>query len=103
MARHVYRNGVTIDFQAAIVVAANGGGAGSVIGDTTTTMMWISGIGALQLAPAFIGAIAAFAFFAPLTTLQQQRRPGWLSQIFFRKAHLSSNGCVMAGQSRSPI
>jgi len=74
MARHVYRNGVTIDFQAAIVAAANGGGAGSVIGDTTTTMMWISGIGALQLAPAFIGAIAAFAFFAPLTTLQQQRR-----------------------------
>jgi hypothetical protein len=74
MARHVYRNGVTIDFQAAIVAAANGGGAGSVIGDTTTTMMWISGIGALQLAPAIIGAIAAFAFFAPLTTLQQQRR-----------------------------
>jgi hypothetical protein len=58
MARHVYRNGVTIGFHAAIVAAANGGGAGSVIGDTTTTMMWISGIGALQLAPAFIGAVA---------------------------------------------
>src|SRR6266508_866918 len=68
MARHAYRNGVTIGFQAAIVAAANAGGAGSVIGDTTTTMMWISGISPLQLAPAFIGAIAAFAFFAPLAT-----------------------------------
>ena len=73
MARHVYRNGVTVGFQAAIVAAANAGGAGSVIGDTTTTMMWISGISPLQLAPAFIGAVAAFAFFAPLATLRQQR------------------------------
>jgi Na+/H+ antiporter NhaD/arsenite permease-like protein len=73
MARHVYRKGVTIGFQVAIVAAANAGGAGSVIGDTTTTMMWISGISPLQLAPAFIGAIAAFVFFAPLATLQQQR------------------------------
>jgi Na+/H+ antiporter NhaD/arsenite permease-like protein len=73
MARHVYRNGVTVAFQAAIVAAANAGGAGSVIGDTTTTMMWISGISPLQLAPAFIGAVAAFAFFAPLATLRQQR------------------------------
>jgi hypothetical protein len=44
-----------------------------VIGDTTTTMMWVRGISPLQLAPAFIGAIAAFAFFAPLATFQQQR------------------------------
>ena len=73
MARHVYRKGVTIGFQTAIVAAANAGGAGSMIGDTTTTMMWISGISPLQLAPAFIGATAAFAFFAPLATFQQQR------------------------------
>jgi Na+/H+ antiporter NhaD/arsenite permease-like protein len=73
MARHVYRKGVTIGLQAAIVAAANAGGAGSVIGDTTTTMMWVSGISPLALVPAFIGAIAAFAFFAPLATLQQQR------------------------------
>lgn len=44
-----------------------------MIGDTTTTMMWISGISPLQLAPAFVGAIAAFAFFAPLAAFQQQR------------------------------
>jgi Na+/H+ antiporter NhaD/arsenite permease-like protein len=73
MARHVYRKGVTIGFQAAIVAAANAGGAGSVIGDTTTTMMWISGISPLQLVPAFIGSIAAFAFFGPVATFQQQR------------------------------
>jgi Na+/H+ antiporter NhaD/arsenite permease-like protein len=73
MARHVYRNGVTVGFQAAIVAAANAGGAGSVIGDTTTTMMWISGITPLQLVPAFVGAIAAFAFFAPLATVRQQK------------------------------
>ena len=73
MARHVYPKGVTIGFQTAIVAAANAGGAGSVIGDTTTTMMWIRGIAPLQLAPAFIGSIAAFAFFAPLATFQQQR------------------------------
>ena len=73
MARHVYRNGVTVGFQAAIVAAANAGGAGSVIGDTTTTMMWLSGISPLQLAPGFIGPVAAFAFFAPLATLRQQR------------------------------
>jgi Na+/H+ antiporter NhaD/arsenite permease-like protein len=73
MARHVYRNGVAIGFQAAIVAAANAGGAGSVIGDTTTTMMWIGGISPLQLAPAFIGAIGAFVVFAPLAAILQHR------------------------------
>jgi Na+/H+ antiporter NhaD/arsenite permease-like protein len=72
-ARHVYRHGVTIGFQAAIVSAANAGGAGSVIGDTTTTMMWIKGISPLELLPAFIGAIAAFAVFAPLAAIGQQK------------------------------
>ena len=74
VARYVYRDGVTIAFLAAIVSAANAGGAGSVIGDTTTTMMWISGVGALQLLPAFIGAVAAFALFAPLASISQQKR-----------------------------
>jgi hypothetical protein len=36
-------------------------------------MMWISGISPLQLLPAFVGAIAAFAVFAPLATLRQQK------------------------------
>jgi Na+/H+ antiporter NhaD/arsenite permease-like protein len=73
VARHVFPHGVTIGFQAAIVSAANAGGAGSVIGDTTTTMMWISGVGALELLPAFIGALAAFAIFGPFAARAQQR------------------------------
>jgi Na+/H+ antiporter NhaD/arsenite permease-like protein len=74
VARHVYREGVTIAFLAAIVGAANAGGAGSVIGDTTTTMIWISGVSPLELLPAFIGSLAAFAVFAPIAALSQQRR-----------------------------
>jgi Na+/H+ antiporter NhaD/arsenite permease-like protein len=74
VARHVYRDGVTIAFLAAIVCAANAGGAGSAIGDTTTTMMWISGVGALELLPAFIGGFGAFAVFAPLAAISQQKR-----------------------------
>lgn len=73
-ARHVYRNGVTIGYLAAIVSAANAGGAGSVIGDTTTTMMWISGISPREVLPAFIGALGAFAVFAPLAAASQQNR-----------------------------
>ena len=77
LARRVYTGGVTIGFQAAIVSAANAGGAGSVIGDTTTTMMWISGVGAIELLPAFIGALVAFAVFAPIAAIAQYRHsPG---------------------------
>jgi Na+/H+ antiporter NhaD/arsenite permease-like protein len=74
VARYVYQNRVTVGFLAAIVSASNAGGAGSVIGDTTTTMMWISGISPLELLPAFIGAIGAFAVFAPLAAFSQQKR-----------------------------
>ena len=74
VARHVYRAGVTIAYLTAIVCAANAGGAGSAIGDTTTTMIWISGVSPLALVPAFIGALGAFAVFAPLAARSQQRR-----------------------------
>jgi len=74
VARHVYRKGVTIAFLAAIVAAANAGGAGSAIGDTTTTMMWISGVSPLELLPGFIGGLGAFAIFAPLAAISQQKR-----------------------------
>ncbi len=74
VARHVYRDGVTIAFLAAIVSAANAGGAGSVIGDTTTTMMWISGVSPLELLPAFVGALGALAVFGPLASIAQQKR-----------------------------
>jgi Na+/H+ antiporter NhaD/arsenite permease-like protein len=74
LARHVYRDGVTIAFLAAIVSAANAGGAGSVIGDTTTTMMWISGISPLELLPGFVGAFGALAVLGPLASIAQQKR-----------------------------
>jgi Na+/H+ antiporter NhaD/arsenite permease-like protein len=73
VARHAYRGKVSIGFLAAIVAAANAGGAGSVIGDTTTTMIWIAGISPLVVAPAFIGAIAAFVVFGVAGALQQHR------------------------------
>jgi len=73
MARHVYRDQVGTGYLAAIVAASNAGGAGSVIGDTTTTMMWISGVSPLVVASAFLASLAAFAIFAPLAALQQQR------------------------------
>lgn len=72
-ARHAYGGKVSIGFLAAIVTAANAGGAGSVIGDTTTTMIWIAGISPLVVAPAFIGAGAAFAVFAVAAALAQHR------------------------------
>jgi Na+/H+ antiporter NhaD/arsenite permease-like protein len=73
VARHVFRNRVRLGFLAAIVASANAGGSGSVIGDTTTTMMWIGGVSASEVAPAFIGAITAFAFFGVVAAGQQQR------------------------------
>jgi Na+/H+ antiporter NhaD/arsenite permease-like protein len=72
-ARHVFPRRVTVGFLAAITAAANAGGAGSVIGDTTTTMMWISGISPLEVLPAFIGALVAFAVFAPFAAIAQQK------------------------------
>jgi Na+/H+ antiporter NhaD/arsenite permease-like protein len=80
IARHVFPHGVTIAFQAAIVSAANAGGAGSVIGDTTTTMMWISGIGALELLPAFIGAFGALVVFGPFAARAQERSSPFVRQ-----------------------
>lgn len=73
VARHAYRDRVSIGYMAAIVTAANAGGAGSVIGDTTTTMIWIAGVSPLTVAPAFIGAGAAFAVFGIAGALQQHR------------------------------
>jgi len=73
VARHVYKGEVSIGFLASIVAAANAGGAGSVIGDTTTTMMWLAGISPLELLPAFIAALAAFATFGIVGAYKQNR------------------------------
>lgn len=72
MARHLFKD-VHTSYLVAIVAAANAGGAGSVIGDTTTTMMWVAGATPIQVAPAFLGAIAAFLVFAPVAARTQHR------------------------------
>lgn len=73
MARHLYSGRVSVALLAAIVAASNAGGAGSVIGDTTTTMMWLNGVSALTVLPAYIAAVAAFLVFAPFGALAQHR------------------------------
>jgi Na+/H+ antiporter NhaD/arsenite permease-like protein len=64
MARHLYKGRVTVAFIAALVAASNAGGAGSVIGDTTTTLMWLKGVGALTVIPAYLAAVPAFVVVA---------------------------------------
>jgi len=69
----VYRGKVHIGYLAAIVAASNGGGSGSVVGDTTTTMMWIDGVAATAVLPAFIAAGAALLVMGVPAALLQQR------------------------------
>ena len=72
----VFRGRVHIGFLAAIVAASNAGGAGSVVGDTTTTMMWIDGVSALAVLPAFIAAAAALVVIGvPAAMLQHRHSP----------------------------
>ena len=76
IAAAVYRRRVHIGYLAAIVAASNAGGAGSVVGDTTTTMMWIDGVPALAVLPAFIAATAALLVIGiPAALLQQRHSP----------------------------
>jgi Na+/H+ antiporter NhaD/arsenite permease-like protein len=73
IAATVYRGRVHLGFLVAIVAASNAGGSGSVVGDTTTTMMWLEGISALEVAPAYLAAVTAFAVFAIPAAIEQQR------------------------------
>lgn len=73
MARHVYQGRVCVGFLAAIVASANAGGAGSVIGDTTTTIMWLNGISPIDVLPAYLPSVVAFAIFGPLGAWRQHR------------------------------
>jgi len=72
----VFRGKVHIGYLAAIVAASNAGGAGSVVGDTTTTMMWIDGVAATAVLPAFIAAGAALVVMGiPAAIMQQKHSP----------------------------
>jgi Na+/H+ antiporter NhaD/arsenite permease-like protein len=73
IARHVFRGRVHIGYLAAIVAASNAGGSGSVVGDTTTTMMWIHGVGPLQVVEAYVAAGAGFLVYGIPAALQQHR------------------------------
>jgi len=72
----VFRGKVHIGYLAAIVASSNAGGAGSVVGDTTTTMMWIDGVAATTVLPAFIAAFAALLVLGiPASIMQQRHSP----------------------------
>ncbi|HEX6721603.1 MAG TPA: citrate transporter [Burkholderiaceae bacterium] len=73
IAHTVFKGRVHIGYLAAIVAASNGGGAGSVIGDTTTTMMWIAGIGPIEVLEAFIASTVALVVCGIPASMQQQR------------------------------
>jgi len=73
IAHTVFNGRVHIGYLAAIVAASNAGGAGSVIGDTTTTMMWIAGIGPIEVLEAFIASTVALVVCGIPASMQQQR------------------------------
>jgi Na+/H+ antiporter NhaD/arsenite permease-like protein len=73
IAATVFRGKVHIGYLAAIVAASNAGGSGSVVGDTTTTMMWIDGVSAWHILPAYIAALMALLVFGVPAARQQHR------------------------------
>jgi Na+/H+ antiporter NhaD/arsenite permease-like protein len=73
VAHTVFRGKVHIGYLAAIVAASNAGGCGSVVGDTTTTMMWLAGVSAAQVFPAYVAGVVALAVCAVPASLAQHK------------------------------
>lgn len=71
IAATVFKGHLHIGYLAAIVAAANAGGAGSVVGDTTTTIMWIDGVGPLEVLHAYVAAAMALLVFGVVAARQQ--------------------------------
>jgi Na+/H+ antiporter NhaD/arsenite permease-like protein len=71
VAHTVFRGKVHIGYLAAIVAASNAGGCGSVVGDTTTTMMWLAGVSAAQVFPAYVAGVVALVVCAVPASLAQ--------------------------------
>ncbi|HLA35181.1 MAG TPA: citrate transporter [Rhodocyclaceae bacterium] len=71
MAHQLFQSKVHVGYLAAIVAASNAGGAGSVVGDTTTTMLWISGVSPLQVAPAYLAGAVALLVVGVVASRQQ--------------------------------
>ncbi len=72
IARVIFRGRIHVGFLASLVACANAGGVGSVLGDTTTTMMWIAGVGPLQVLPGYVAAGVALLVTAIPASRQQQ-------------------------------
>ena len=73
VAHTVFKGKVSVGYLAGLVAASNAGGAFSVVGDTTTTMMWIAGVGPLEVAEAFVGTVVAVVVCGiPLAMAQQK-------------------------------
>ncbi|MBC7513334.1 MAG: citrate transporter [Herminiimonas sp.] len=71
IARVIFRGRIHVGFLASLVACANAGGVGSVLGDTTTTMMWIAGVGPLQVLPGYVAAGGALLVTAIPASRQQ--------------------------------
>ena len=71
IARVIFRGRIHVGFLASLVACANAGGVGSVLGDTTTTMMWIAGVGPLQVLPGYVAASVALLVTAIPASRQQ--------------------------------
>jgi Na+/H+ antiporter NhaD/arsenite permease-like protein len=69
----VFHRRVRVGYLAAIAGAANAGGAFSVLGNTTTTMMWIDGVGALDILRSFIGSAVCLLTLGVCAAIQQHR------------------------------
>jgi Na+/H+ antiporter NhaD/arsenite permease-like protein len=101
VAATVFRQRVHLGYLAAIVAASNAGGSGSVIGDTTTTMMWLDGVAALDVVPAYVAAVPAFAVFAVIASRQQHRHAPvaqvWAAGPGVDKSRLVIVALILAG------
>lgn len=73
MARVVFCGRVHPGYIVGLAAAANAGGAGSVLGDTTTSMLWIGGVRASEVAPAYFGAAAAMLVCGSVASIRQAR------------------------------
>ena len=93
----VFRKKVHIGYLAAIVAASNAGGSGSVVGDTTTTMMWIDGVGAVDVVEAYIASGLALVLFGIPAAIQQQRySPVMKDPAAGERIHWARVGIVVA-------
>jgi Na+/H+ antiporter NhaD/arsenite permease-like protein len=97
VAKTAFQGRVSVAYIAAIVAASNAGGAGSVVGDTTTTMMWISGVDALRVAPAFLPAFVALLVGGVFASRAQNRLQPIVVDVESSKAAVDRSRLAIVG------